>query len=184
MMSEAPPPTIDHHVGGRERLSLHGVAFCQQIALSPGDFVHFGADYGPCAVFPAVEPSKARASSRVSDFAIRAIARSANPERHFLANSFSSSSRLCWAGLSEVRLCWAGLSEVRSFIFWNAAAIGLTASMIGLQKVLVAGDQIATQAGFLIQHRVHCHSAVSPTRRWCGHASHGPIRLREVCRIR
>ena len=55
------------------------------------------------AVLPAVEPSKARAFSRVSDFAISAIARSANPERQFFANSFSSSSRLRWAGSSEVR---------------------------------------------------------------------------------
>jgi hypothetical protein len=36
-------------------------------------------------------------------FAISAIARSANSERHFCASSFSSSRRLCWAGLSVVR---------------------------------------------------------------------------------
>jgi hypothetical protein len=44
MMSEAAPPTIVIMYAVRECLSLHGVALCQQIALSPLDFVHFGAD--------------------------------------------------------------------------------------------------------------------------------------------
>jgi len=48
MMTVATPPKIVHRVGSRERLLLHGVALCQQIALNPVDFVHFVADAVHC----------------------------------------------------------------------------------------------------------------------------------------
>jgi hypothetical protein len=121
MMSEAAPPTIVIMYAVANAWLCTASRFANRSRSAPSISCTL-ARIRSIAVLPAVELSKARASSRISNFAIRAIARSANPERHFLANSFSSSSRLCWAGLSELRLCWAGLSEVRSFIFWNAAA--------------------------------------------------------------